>query len=759
MFCRDVIFIYSIMYQIITDETKGTIQITDTFQIGVTGSTAAPTFEETGDEFGFSYVDLQSVEKFKSFTYSVVGETDNRYLYTEYRVSRNKKSWTQWLPLNVNIDNFPPFTYTDPMYLDIRFTRKGSTETGVITLLGYELNGSLGRMVTDGESTMVLNPTNPQLVVKPPYIYKVFKITDTEILSRGDVQNLTIKYRFSQDYGRTVTDWEPFTVPNITTVRITPIRFFQIEYLLEYSGSTSVTVYDINLIGDFQNVTLDYSKTNLYGVRENCNCLKLGFVSDPTSDMNVPQGGESNMIMPTPPSGSLPQLTDAEKNALYKPYQLQTAGDLLNKMSNDVNEIIGHQVVYFLTDPDRKGIDYSFHEYQLYNYVCDELIKVSVENNQFPENTGMINQFDLSLFDSFEIHIPKDVFKKAFGPEKRPSKEDFLWFCEINRMFTVEHAQPYRGFNNYAIYYKVMLKKYTQKANVIAGNATIQERVRELTKNSTIDELFGLENHQDKLAVANKEQFRPLTKDILRVDIAAIIGKDLIENGDNIIAKTNYDLSSVVFGSNAVTYRNMKNYFRVSDNFSYMCWFNMFNYVTNDQYEFFNYYDTTNDNGIKMYLMNDGITVTLNQTDYTIPLGTTGSVIGLNEETWYAYLVNVDQRKGTISQYVYKRDVDLEEEAVDLTSTKLRLVYSNQLDIVPQEILIENDVVAVLKGSDMRLTNIRFFEDIVPEDQHNKILNQTFVRDDSKYLIFADNANARLTLPSYPVGNLNTPEI
>lgn len=747
------------MYQIITDETKGTIRITDTFQAGATGSTAAPTFEEVGDEFGFSYVDLQSVEKFKSFTYSAVGETDNRYLHTEYRISRNKKSWTQWLPLDANIVNFPPFTYTDPMYLDIRFTRKGSTETGVITLLGYELNGSLGRMVADGESTIVLSPSNPQIIVKPPYIYKVFKITDTEILSRGDFQNLTIKYRFSQDYGRTVTEWEPFTVPNITTVRITPIRFFQIEYLLEYSGSSSISVYDINLIGDFQNVTLDYAKTNLYGVRENCNCLKLGLVSDPTSDMTVPQGGESNMIMPTPASGNLPQLTDAEKNALYKPYQLQTAGDLLNKMSNDANEIFGHQVVYFLTDPDRKGIDYSFHEYQLYNYICDELIKVSVENNQFPENTGMINQFDLALFDSFEIHIPKETFKKAFGPDKRPSKEDFLWFCEINRMFTVEHSQQYRGFNNYAIYYKVMLKKYTQKANVIAGNATIQDRVKELTKNSTIDELFGLENRQDKLAVANKEQFRPLTKDILRVDIAAIIGKDLIENGDNIIAKTHYDLSSVAFGSDAVTYRNMKNYFRVSDNFSYMCWFNMFNYVTDDQYGFFDYYDTTNDNGIRMVLRNDAISVTLNQTSYTIPLGTPGGVIGLDEETWYAYLVNVDQRKGSISQYVYKRDVDLEEEAVDLVSTKLRLVYSNQQNLVPQEILIENEVAAVLKGSDMRLTNIRFFEDIVPEDQHNKILNQTFVRDDSKYLIFADNANTRLTLPSYPVGNLNTPEI
>lgn len=747
------------MYQITSDVSTGTIQITDVYQIGVTGSTAAPTFSSINDEFGFSYVNLRSIEKFKSFTYSAVGETDNRYLYTEYRISRDENKWTQWLPLNTNISNFPPFTPTDTMYFDIKFTRKGSNNTGQIILASYSITGNLSRTIVDGESTMKLNSSNTQLVVKPPYIYKVFNISDTEIISRGDTASLSIKYRFSQDYGRTVTDWEYFTVPNITTVKITPIRFFQIEYLLEYSGNSEVKVYDINLIGDFQNVTLDYYKTNLYGVRENCNCIKLGLVNDPSSNMNIPNGGESNMIMPTPPSNNLPQLTSDQINSLYKPYQLQSASELLEKMSNDANEVFGHEVVYFLTDPDKKGIDYTFHEYQLYNYICDELIKVSVENNQFPENTGMINQFDLSLFDTFEIHIPKEIFKKSFGPDKRPSKEDFLWFCELNKMYTIEHAQPYRGFNNYSIYYKIMLKKYTQKANIIAGNQTIHERVKSLTKNSTIDELFGIENTEDKSAVANKEQFRPLTKDILRVEISAIISKELIENGDNIISKSHYDLSSVTFGTNAVTYRNMKNNFKVSDNLSYMCWFNMFNYVTDDVYQFFDYYDTQNLNGIQMSLSNDNISVKVNQTNYNLPLGVTGGVTNLDEETWYAYVVNIDQRKRTINQYLYKRDVDLEEEAVDLISTKLRLLYTNQESITPQEILIENNTTASLKGADMKITNIRLFEDIIPESQHNKILNQTFIRDDSKYLIFADNANSKLTLPSYPIGNLKDPEI
>jgi hypothetical protein len=748
------------MYQINEDITTGIITISDSWSATATGDSAPPTLTQPGQEYTVSFINLTDVQKFKSFTFDYLGQTENRYLSTDYRVSREGSKWTSWLTLDSNITNFPPFTSSDLMFIDIRFTRKGTSQIGSIKLLDYNLKGDLSRNLVDGSAAISITPTNKTVVIKPPYIYKVFQLTDIEILSRGDMSNVSIKWRFSQDYGRTVTDWEPFTKENVTTKRISPIRFFQVEYLIESTTGSPVSIYDINIIGDFQNVTLDYTKTNLYGVRENCNCIKLGLVSDSNSNMNTDVGGQNNMLSTTQPS-QLPQLTDDQKNALFKPYQLTAATTLLNKMSNDANSIFGHEVVYFLTDPDRKGIDYTFHEYQLMNYVCDELIKISVENNQFPENTGAINQFDLSLFDSFEVHIPKEVFKTAFGEEKRPSKEDFLWFCEINKMFTVEHSQAFRGFNNNAIYYKVMLKKYVQKANIIAGNQTIQDRVKQLTKNSTIDELFGLENIQDKRSIANKEQFTPLTLDKLRVDINARIEKELIENAEIIISKTNYDLSSVGFGltgsSEAITYRNMKNYFKVSDNIGYMCWFKINNYTYNDNYHLFNYYDNRNSLGFDMTINSDLVKVTLNTDEYDLPL-----INGLLEDTWYSYVLNVDQRNRNISQYIYKRNVDNEEDASNLSSTKLKLVYKNSMDMTPVEFKLETEIrngedvqiPGKLFGSDMSITNIRLFVNIIPEEQHNKILNQTIIRDDSKYLLFADNANQRLVLPNYPLGQI-----
>jgi hypothetical protein len=470
------------MYIIDSDNINGIIKITESF------TSSAPTFSSSGDVFIKSISDLENVEKFKSFDYNSTGTNNLRYLKASYRLSRNNVAWSVWMDLEDNITNFPPFDPKDPMFIDIKWERFGTSDIGTIYLTDYTLSGSINRNITDGESVISLS-SNKSIVIKPPFIYKVFKITDLEILSKGDIANTDIKYRFSQDYGRTVSEWEPLTRDNITTVRINPIRFFQVEYLVEYTGSSNVKIFDINLIGDFQNVTLDSMKTNLYGVRENCNCVMLDIVGGSAS--NSDQSTNGLLMGTTCDTNGLSPMGPDEIAKLFQPYQQTQAVNLLNQLSNDATQVFGHDVVYFITDPDKKGIDFSFHEYQLYNYVCSEMIKVSVDGNNFPDNQIVMNQFDLSLFDSFEIHIPKENFKKIFGVEKRPSKEDFLWFCNLNRMYQVEHAQQFRSFNNSALYYKVMLKKYVQKSNIIGVNQTITDKVKQLTKNSTIDKLFG----------------------------------------------------------------------------------------------------------------------------------------------------------------------------------------------------------------------------------------------------------------------------
>jgi hypothetical protein len=391
------------------------------------------------------------------------------------------------------------------------------------------------------------------------------------------------------------------------------------------------------------------------------------------------------------------------------------------------------------------------HEYQLFNVVCDGSIKVSVEGNQFPDSQIIMNQFDLNLFEQMEVHITKQAFKEIFGPQRRPSKEDFLYFCNLNRMYQVDHAQQFRNFNNAAVYYKLHLKKYSKKANVKAGTPEIADTLKNLTKNTTLDELMGIENSQDKASIANKDQLKTLSRDPIRLEYKAEIDKELIENSSTIISKSNYDLSSVAHGSVAVNYKNLDPQLKVSDNIGFTIWFKLQNYVMDEVYNFFHYYDETNSLGWKADLVNDDIIVTTNNTSYSFNLKglATNDTIALDEDVWYCYVLNIDQRNRDLQQFVYKRDVVDEADAAMSMSTILHQVYKNSQTIVPFEYILESDYCTLL-GSDMRATNLRLFADIIPENYHNKILNQYIVGNDSKYLVFADNATTRIYLPNFP---------
>ena len=738
------------MQQVVSDLQNGTINISQKFDIyAATASVdATPNFTSVGSEYIISFVNLQNVKKFTKFQYDTLGLTDGRFLRNYYRVSRDGNNWTDWLDLKRNIDNFPIVDTLDPLFLDIKWVRDGISTIGNIRILEYSLQGELERTETLGDSTISL-PPGKNIIWSAPFIFKVFSISDLEIVSATGLNNVEIKYRYSQDNSRTWSNWELFTRDNITTIRINPVRFFQIEYSITNNSTSNVSIQDINLIGDFQNVSKDYFKTNLYGIRECCQSNLLG-----TYDANgnfIPADNTSTSSS-CDTNNTLSELSTQDKANLYNPYQQNTAANLLNKLSADAEQVFGHKVIYFATDADKKGQDHTLHEYQLYNVVCEGTIKVAVDGNNFPDSQIVMNQFDLSLFESMTVHITKKQFKEIFGPQRRPSKEDFLYFCDINRMFQVDHAQQFRNFNNAAIYYKLILKKYTQKANVQAGSQQIQDKLQQLTKNSTIDELFGIENNQDKAAIANKDQFKPLTKDPIRLEYLAKIDKELIENSSTIVSKSYYDLSSIVPQTPGVRYKNLDPILKFSDNIGFQIWFKIANYITDEVYNFMTYYDSTNQLGWKVNLINDSLRVTLNSITYTYDLlgHVSTDCVALEEEVWHCYVLNVDQRNRKMEQFIYKRNVDDEDDAPSLTNTLLRGLYKNIQDIEPVQYEMEGQNCTIL-GSDMGATNIRVFLDVIPEKEHNKILNQYIIRDDSKYLVFADNATTRLYLPNFPL--------
>ena len=243
-----------------------------------------------------------------------------------------------------------------------------------------------------------------------------------------------------------------------------------------------------------------------------------------------------------------------------------------------------------------------------------------------------------------------------------------------------------------------------------------------------------------------------MTRDPIRLSYSAQIEKELIENSSTIIAKAYYDLASVTPLTEAVTYLNLDALSNETDNTSFFAWFNINNYIQDEVYNLFDYYNNVDSLGYKINLINDDIILNMNSYTYSFHLTgvPTNNTVALNEETWYCYLLNIDQRNSKVTHYIYKRDVDDEDDAGNLSQTILQLVYKYEHDIIPIQFEAERFNPRIF-GSDMKITNIRLFADIIPENVHHKILNQYIIGDDSKYLIFADNATTRLYLPKFPL--------
>ena len=191
------------MYSEVSNIMDGTITIKDVFNINATVNDAdfTPYFPNLGDEYILSFPNLQNVKKFYRFVYEALGLTPSRYLLVYYRISRDSNNWTDWLTLEREIINFPIVDPLDPMYLEIKWVRGGTSEVGAIRLLSYGIIGELERPLEE-EGDLVSIPAGGTKIIKPPYIFKVFGVDDVEIISPTGTTGATIKYRYSTWFNR-----------------------------------------------------------------------------------------------------------------------------------------------------------------------------------------------------------------------------------------------------------------------------------------------------------------------------------------------------------------------------------------------------------------------------------------------------------------------------------------------------------------------------------------------------------------------------
>jgi len=697
----------------------------------------------SGQESIFDINNVSQLMTLDQLTTIFSGESNTRTLKMSYRIalSNDPNKWSEWLMLSPN-GNSECFVEVSSFYdynMQIKFTRSGGSEIGELTIESFEWSGTWD--VNKIETPFVdLTESISPVILDVEDTYKVFQLDGFELIARNII-NLEMEYRISQNDKKTWTEWTPLTNENIKTERVDPIRFFNIQYKFTHTGGTdTIKIRDLNLIGEFINISQNYTTANLLGLREDC---KNGVIGNTGLDAGNGGGSFGSNLQSEP---SVWSVLECNTGSLYNPYKLDEAIGLQNKLANDASAIGGWTVEYFKTNPDVNGIDHSIHEYSLKNVIKTGDVKIMIPDNQFPNNQIAFNQFDLALLESFEVHLTKEAFKAVFGPQHRPTKDDYLYLCDISKMFEVINSQAIRDFGNSSVYYKLILGKYRQKANVkTEDGSTIQERVNEITQNSTLEDLFGTEMKADKENVAFKPQHDTLTNDRIRNEIIASVDKELLDNAELVLSKYHYNLSGINPESDAVVYDMADLYLREGDNRSYMAWFKLLDYADSDSYNLINNYSNDLERGYRIDISNNILTTTINSASYSTPLGDE-----LVDDVWYSVLVNIDQRQRTIKQQLFKRNVDREQDAQRLNSTKLRQLISDEQDYLPNSFeMSKDDVKLKITGSNMKITNIRIFSEIVPDDQITKTLNQQIIRDTSSALLI-DNSNKIYVLDRYP---------
>jgi hypothetical protein len=772
----------------------------------------------------FSIAPTKSITSITKFTDVVRGETEQHYFkkFFSYSNIRSGVSFSEQLPIT-GITTF--YCPTNDLYLNLSYYRIDTVTTSLpsISINSIVIEGTYDIETTDE----IINVPDDGYILEPKNVYKVFKLSGFEIYGIN-TNNLNIKYRFTQDGGRTYTPWEPLTTENISTIKLTPTRFAQIQYSIQkIDNSITSKIYDIILLGDFQNINNYYLKTNRYGVREDC-AEKYPQWSGATSASDSSNGGNGICLSGiTSYKGDGNNKYDYNKDWITKGLSCYLTGNIITSMTNNgnstatfnpysgeaqqkignwysylassVGNIFGWTVDYHLTDPDGHGIDSYLHEYQLFNIIDVQKLKIIVPENNFPDNQVQIIENWLDMMDTFKVIILKDEFQKVFGIEKRPSQKDVIFFCMANRLYRVKHAQIHRDIMYMGIYYDVILEKYEKLGNEQNLSTASKNLIDPLTNNNTIDSLFGWENKQQEAKVTNK-QLKPTTHDVYRLNInpkISIVKKDIYNSLQGTkIADNYYNLSTITPGISAVTYSIKDSTLNVSDNRSFNFWFNFnnkydgnkiidesvfqsYNISTNTNFEFLNNYNSTTQKGYKIVFFNKQFILTVNNLNYIL------NVPDIKTNIWYGLNININNRQRTISLDLFKRNYsynvsmftdNYQNVVIDAndttgmtyyTSAGYRPVKNTEINVILENTNLQKvasteytnislnsfdiDQTITVYASDIKMTNLRIFNDVIPEESKSNILLQRVIQD-AQYLILADNATKQL----YTSNILNT---
>lgn len=282
----------------------------------------------------------------------------------------------------------------------------------------------------------------------------------------------------------------------------------------------------------------------------------------------------------------------------FRPYDINRSINMYQDLSKIVNNVFGHEVVYYSVQPQGRGKDVVLKEYNLFNVVDEKCIKVMVPNNQFPDAALTFDSWGLNFQQPFEIHIDRKYFEGIFGKGSQPRKRDIIYFPITNRIYQIDSMYVFRDINNYPVYFKIQLTKYEVKKNTTFLDPQAESELLDYTVNTK--DLFGEEIKNEEIELTKPQQYAITSQRRLEDPIRSYIDKGLpiieydLNNNWTIVFNNYYDLDKAFIDpSNQVdpSSPSLLQYERdavrwkadpvltESEERSFMCWFRSRNYL------------------------------------------------------------------------------------------------------------------------------------------------------------------------------------
>jgi len=556
-----------------------------------------------------------------------------------------------------------------------------------------------------------------------------------------------------------------------------------------------------------------------------------------------------------------------EREATFRPYQVDSAVGIFKELSFHTNKIFGHEVVYFRTLPDSDSGDYIFKEWTMYKNVDRKCLKILIPDNNFPDNKPKFSEYGIDFEIPFEVHVDNRYFQSIFGCESEPRKRDFLYFPLINRMFEIQGSYLYRSFMMEPTYWKVQLFKFNPNIDMLmksddrkfmdniitSAEELFAEEVKDDIEDATMPEQYTtiskrydlsrrsihpdlkiknikykfnfaslMENYYDlsgidtttnnyfitndspllstsvefidaEGTVDDKKTYKVIRayqdsdifktwqnnalmtndKNVLGIDVKYMrvrgpfdtipdhIGQS--ESGRYIQLEAYKDLSfskqrnmmsGLIDGKSAVSLKlretsivyNVTPKFGVDDidNLSYTCLFN----IPSDSeiVSFVKGYDNESESGLYIYAQfnkyfgggDEGdliLKVKINSIEKTY------TISNFKSGAWHGAVVSISNEFKQIGVYVY----DIIEDPSDITNhIDFKKIFENIASMTEETFDIQQPY--TVPTSNLKISNVRLFKTMIKEEQHDFILSQQFIKDES-LLLMIDNCRPQVKVP------------